>query len=84
MTEELYFGRLGEVIKSVKKIKDTVESSFTSKWTYDNFGRVREMIYPDGEVLTYGYGKGGLLKSAIGESSKKRLMKQNWECAYIL
>ncbi|WP_242354789.1 MULTISPECIES: hypothetical protein [unclassified Anaeromyxobacter] len=31
------------------------------------FGRMLSMVYPDGEVLTYGYDRGGLLKNARGD-----------------
>ena len=29
-------------------------------------GRMRQLTYPDGEVLTYGYDEGGLLETASG------------------
>ena len=73
VSEELYFGKLGETIKSIKTIKDgTVSTSYTTKYTFDNLGRMRTLTYPDGEILTYNYGKGGLLKSAIGETKSGR------------
>ena len=34
--------------------------------TYDTFGRLQRLTYPDGEVLTYGYGAGGNLSTAAG------------------
>jgi len=73
VSEELYFGKLGETIKSIKTIKDGKSStSYTTKYTFDNLGRMRTLTYPDGEILTYNYGRGGLLKSAIGETGTGR------------
>lgn len=37
-----------------------------AKYKYDSFGRMRNIIYPDGEVVRYGYTPGGLLKTVDG------------------
>lgn len=41
--------------------------TFTTTFQLDVFGRMLSMVYPDGEVLTYGYDRGGLLKNARGD-----------------
>ncbi|WP_242337481.1 RHS repeat domain-containing protein [Anaeromyxobacter sp. SG66] len=41
--------------------------TYTTTFQLDVFGRMLSMVYPDGEVLTYGYDRGGLLKSARGD-----------------
>jgi len=73
VSEELYFGKLGETVKTVRTINDgDTTSTYTTKYAFDNLGRMRTLTYPDGEILTYSYGKGGLLKSATGETSSGR------------
>ncbi len=73
MSEELYYGKLGETVKTVRTINDgDTTSTYTTKYAFDNLGRMRTLTYPDGEILTYSYGKGGLLKSATGETSSGR------------
>ena len=39
---------------------------FKTQYKYDSFGRMRNIIYPDGEVVHYGYTTGGLLKNVAG------------------
>jgi hypothetical protein len=70
MTEERFYGELGETVKTVKSIRSEVPSRlwpvFTTQYVFDYFGRMRTLVYPDGEVLTYSYDQGGLLASARG------------------
>src|SRR5262249_19647627 len=40
--------------------------TFQTQFTYDSFGRMLQLVYPDGETLSYGYDGGGLLSSAVG------------------
>jgi RHS repeat-associated protein len=40
--------------------------TFKTSFDFDSFGRMLSMTYPDGELLTYGYDAGGLLKTATG------------------
>ena len=72
--EERFYGRLGEIVREVKDIaSDTLGGSLNSpevyatQYVYDTWGRLQELVYPDGEVLTYRYDSGGLLESAVGE-----------------
>ena len=68
--EERFYGRLGETIRSVRTVKQTVpsvlEKSFTTHCEYDNLGRMTKLVYPDGETLSYGYDQGGMLRTATG------------------
>ena len=43
-----------------------LKHTFTTRRTYDTWGRELQMTYPDGEVLTTGYDTGGLAKSITG------------------
>ena len=44
---------------------------FTTKQSWDSFGRMKQLTYPDGEVLTYTYDAGGLLQKATGKKDSK-------------
>jgi RHS repeat-associated protein len=39
---------------------------FTTEYEYDTFGRLQNMLYPDGERLTYTYNAGGLPEKVTG------------------
>jgi len=39
---------------------------FTTRYQYDTFGRLQNMVYPDGEALTYHYNAGGLPDMVTG------------------
>jgi RHS repeat-associated protein len=68
---ELEYGLLGEVKKetrSIKHIKNYLTSEETAVMEYksDYLGRMQEITYPDGEVLTYSYDKGGQVTGVSG------------------
>ncbi|MEV0382548.1 SpvB/TcaC N-terminal domain-containing protein [Nonomuraea sp. NPDC050643] len=63
------YGPLGEVTKETRTVRGPYHRDFTTAYSYDSFGRVLELTYKDGEVLTYGYDSGGMIISASG--SKK-------------
>ncbi|MFZ3090664.1 MAG: SpvB/TcaC N-terminal domain-containing protein [Nitrospirota bacterium] len=69
-TEERYYGKLGEITKEIKTVvtftTPNAPEVYTSQYQYDTWGRLQRMTYPDGEVLTYDYDSGGLVKSAAG------------------
>ena len=72
-TTERRYGKLGETVKETKTIpsiangetKSALET-YTTHYTYDTFGRLQRMVYPDGEVLTYSYDSGGMVRAASG------------------
>jgi RHS repeat-associated protein len=78
--EERFYGKLGETVKTVKSIRSDVPSRewplYTTEYIFDSMGRMRQLTYPDGEVLTYNYDQGGLLESASG-------IKQGREYNYL-
>ncbi len=67
--EAYYYGKLGEVTKTVKTILLAETDIRTYIWEadYDSWNRVNTMTYPDGEVVTYGYDKGGNLQTLTTE-----------------
>jgi YD repeat-containing protein len=40
--------------------------TFAMEYEYDSWNRIKQMTYPDGEVVTYGYDVGGQLVSVEG------------------
>jgi YD repeat-containing protein len=67
--EDRFYGKLGEVTRETKYIaSDTGPEPevYTTSYTYDTFGRLQSLVYPDNEVLTYRYDSGGLVRSASG------------------
>ena len=74
MWAERFYGRLGETLKEIKSIRSDVPSrawpEYTTEYSFDSFGRMRWLKFPDGEMLTYTYDKGGLLDTATGAKGK--------------
>jgi RHS repeat-associated protein len=67
MKEEFFYGQLGETLKSIRSIKTSRgEKTFRTNFEWDNLGKMRKLIYPDGEVLKYKYNSGGQLKNVEG------------------
>jgi RHS repeat-associated protein len=69
-SEERFYGKLGEVVKEINTIATFVPGSgapvYTTEYLYDTWGRLQTLLYPDGEVLTYQYDSGGLVRAASG------------------
>ena len=69
---EYKYGKLGQVEREHRVIKLLPLSSGKTKsgemkYASDYLGRMKEITYPDGEVVRYGYGYGGQIKSVTGE-----------------
>ncbi|HKI02567.1 MAG TPA: glycohydrolase toxin TNT-related protein [Thermoanaerobaculia bacterium] len=68
--EERSYGRLGEVVRSVRTATALSGASprgpYTTTFQYDSFERLLSMVYPDGEQVTWGYDAGGQVKTASG------------------
>ena len=45
----------------------------THKFIYDSWNRIQSMTYPDGEVVTYTYDRGGMLQSVQGRKGMNHL-----------
>ena len=68
-SEGFVYDHLGNVAQSVRRIVVPTENQayvFRTLFKYDSFGRIRNIIYPDGETVHYGYTTGGLLKNVVG------------------
>ncbi len=66
------YGKLGEIIENIRTFALPFESktyTFKMQYEYDSWNRIQTMTYPDGEVVTYGYNQGGMLKSVVGNKN---------------
>jgi len=65
---EYFYGQMGEEIKTIRTIfvNATHILTYVSESTYDSWNRIREMVYPDGEKVTYAYERGGKLQAVTG------------------
>ena len=66
--EAYYYGRQGEVTKTVRTVMASVADIRTYVYgtAYDSWNRVRTMTYPDGEVVTYHYNAAGQIDGLSG------------------
>jgi RHS repeat-associated protein len=64
------YGPQGELVKTVRYI-EIIEGRppriYTTRWRYDSWNRLQQMIYPDGELVNYNYNEGGNLHSFTGK-----------------
>jgi RHS repeat-associated protein len=67
--QEFFYGPLGEVVKNIRTvvIPQHDEQTYVTEWQYDTWNRLTSMTYADGEVVTYTYNVGGLLRSMDGK-----------------
>jgi len=72
-SERRAYGKLGELVLETKTVASKTQGSsdnspevWTTRYLYDTWGRLQQMTYPDGEVLTYAYDSGGLVRAATG------------------
>ncbi|MBQ8938900.1 MAG: hypothetical protein IJ047_01580 [Paludibacteraceae bacterium] len=71
-SETFLYDELGNTAQSMRRIVIPTEKQvylFKMLYGYDSFGRMRSIIYPDGEVVHYNYTTGGLLKIVIGSKN---------------
>ncbi|WNG15531.1 SpvB/TcaC N-terminal domain-containing protein [Cystobacter fuscus] len=71
--EERRYGALGETVFERRSIDShTMGNSsnspeiYVTRYLYDTWGRLQQMVYPDTEVLTYAYDSGGQIRAAVG------------------
>ena len=66
------YGKLGEVTENIRTFAPPFENqtyTFAMKYEYDSWNRIQKMTYPDGEVVSYGYNRGGMLESVVGNKN---------------
>jgi len=74
-SEAFLYDELGNLAQSLRRIIIPTENPtymFKTQYKYDSFGRMRNIIYPDGEVVYYGYTTGGMLKYVAGKKERQQ------------
>lgn len=59
------YGKMGEIVSENRTVfgYNIPTMNFQTFFTYDSWNRIRQITYPDGENVYYGYNMGGNLKS---------------------
>ncbi|MCB0628125.1 MAG: SpvB/TcaC N-terminal domain-containing protein [Saprospiraceae bacterium] len=67
--EEYFYGPLGEIVKSIRTmlINEANVATYVMESEYDTWGRLQQLIYPDGEVVNYHYNRAGRIQSVDSE-----------------
>ena len=63
------YGKLGELTENIRTFALPFEDNtytFKMQYRYDSYNRIQTMTYPDGEVVHYGYNRGGMLTKVAG------------------
>jgi RHS repeat-associated protein len=81
---EFAYGNMGEVIRKTTTLVDLNDFSYTfsSFWEYDSWGRIKRLVYPDGEEVSYSYDPGGKLiriKAANGDRYLENVVYDKFE-----
>ncbi len=66
------YGKLGELTENIRTFALPFENqtyTFKMQYEYDSWNRIQTMTYHDGEVVSYGYNCGGMLKSVSGNKN---------------
>ena len=68
---EFYYGRQGEIskVRTSVIVPDGLVETYVTQTEYDSWNRLKKVVYPDGEILTYSYDVKGRLATATGEKS---------------
>ncbi len=69
------YGALGEITETVHAFvlpNGTVPHTFALGYRYDSWNRLQSIDYPDGEIVSYGYNAGGLLRNVSGLKNGNR------------
>jgi len=63
------YGRMGEVINELRYVYGFYMPTlkFDTSYQYDNWNRIRNIVYPDGETVEYQYDLGGNLKYIVND-----------------
>ncbi|MGF2734656.1 SpvB/TcaC N-terminal domain-containing protein [Marinobacter sp. DUT-1] len=66
--ETRQYGPLGELTQSTRYLQWSAGpgEQYTTQYTYDTWNRLQQLVYPDGEVLTYDYDVGGQMHAVQG------------------
>ena len=74
-THKFAYGKLGEVVEETKFIpsENGRPHYFKTKYKYDSWGRILELVYPDKEKVNYHYNSVGQLTSIVNDEGVEYL-----------
>ncbi len=72
--QEYFYNEMGDIVKDIRTfaMPDGQLMLFKTMWTYDTWGRIMDMTYPDGETVRYRYDNAGKLESMISSNMNSR------------
>ncbi|HEY6504550.1 MAG TPA: SpvB/TcaC N-terminal domain-containing protein [Chitinophagaceae bacterium] len=72
-SQEFFYDALGNIVKTVRTIVLPHHGwrTYKTRWSYDSWNRIQEIVYPDGEELSYAYNKGGMLATMQGRQDNR-------------
>ena len=72
--QEFFFDEYGQAEKIIRSVLINGANLETYVWEnrFDTWGRIKEMIYPDAELVTYQYDEAGNTISVIGEKAGQK------------
>jgi len=70
LIDQYRYGALGEVVKKTRTIDG---KTYTVHWKWDNFGRLRSIVYSNNVVIYYAYDTGGQVKQVFGYYNGTRM-----------
>ncbi|ROI06747.1 hypothetical protein EGI16_02245 [Chryseobacterium sp. G0240] len=75
------YGRMGEVLSEVRVIRGyhIPEMYFKTSFNYDSWNRITKIKYPDDEIVSYHYDKGGMLKSVDNNNGEIYINNANYD-----
>ncbi len=81
--QETWYDQSGEVSKVVRTmIVNEIElPTFVSEYEYDSWGRLKQLYYPDGELITYAFDRSGRFNGLSGEK-EGQLYEYVRACSY--
>ena len=67
-TQDFKYGNMGEMVYNSRTIvaPNLPTRTFATRFEYDSWNRIQQLIYPDGEKVTYTYDLGGNLNQMTG------------------
>ena len=66
--QEFEYGNMGEIVQNIHTfiVPGGTAYTFETDFEYDSWNRIMQIVYPDGEIVSYAYNNGGQLKSVSG------------------
>ena len=85
VVDEYFYNQQGNVAKVRRTmiVPNGKILTYVTEFKYDTWGRLLEMIYPDGEILTYSFNNAGLANKVNGSKTFKVDEHKNFDYKYI-